>query len=198
MLLELMCAGLLSPLGVLMAEHPQRADHTIRMEVVVGRAPSEVYKLWTTEAGLRKWFAPAARVDLRVGGAYEIIFDPATDPDGSLRGTKGSRILELAPGKKLAFEWIAFVGQDQPGYAGPPYMPEPERSRMKTRVEVIFEPVRGESGKTRITLLHTGFHEGARWDEALAFFRDQGWPGALRRLTNYCDSGTLPPWAAGP
>lgn len=58
---------------------------------------------------------PDARVDARVAGRYEIIFDLATDQDGSVRGTKGARILELVPGKKLAFEWIAFVGQEHPG-----------------------------------------------------------------------------------
>ncbi len=33
-------------------------------------------------------------------GRYEIILDSATDPDGSIGGTKGSKILELMPDKK--------------------------------------------------------------------------------------------------
>ena len=194
----LICVALFSLVGELVGEQPQPANRAIRIELIVGRAPSEAYKLWTTEAGLRKWFAPAARVDLRVGGRYEIIFDPATDPDGSVRGTKGSRILELVPGKKLVIEWIAFVGEEPLGEGGPPYMPEPERSRHKTRVEVTFEPSPGDGSKTRITLVHDGFRQGAKWDEALAYFRDRGWPGVLRRLTNYCSQGTLPSWSTQP
>jgi uncharacterized protein YndB with AHSA1/START domain len=189
------CAGLLSWVVGLVAEQPQQADRAIRIELVVSGAPSEVYKLWTTEAGLRSWFAPDARVDARVGGRYEIIFDPATDPDGSVRGTKGARILELVPERKLVFEWIAFVSQEHPGYGGPPYMQEPERSLKKTRVEVTFELSPSDANKMRITLVHNGFSEGPKWDEALAYFRDKGWPGILRRLTNYCNQGTLPPWS---
>jgi uncharacterized protein YndB with AHSA1/START domain len=133
-----------------------------------------------------------------LGGRYEIIFDPATDPDGSVRGTKGARILELVPEKKLAFEWIPFVGQEHPGYGGPPYMPEPERSREKTRVEVVFEPSPPDASKTRIILLHNRFREGTKWDKALAYFRDQGWPEVLGRLGNYCNQGTSPSWSKQP
>ncbi len=191
----LVCATLFSTVGVLVAQQGQTTDRTIRIELVVGRAPSEVYKLWTTEAGVTKWFAPAAHVDPRVGGRYEIIFDPATDPHGSVRGTKGAKILELVPGKKLVFEWIAFEGQARAGYGGPPVMAEPERSREKTRVEVVFEPTPGDVNKTRIVLVHTGFREGALWDAALVYFRERGWPGVLRQLTDYCSQGILPTWS---
>jgi uncharacterized protein YndB with AHSA1/START domain len=179
----------------MVAEQPQPPDRAFLIELVVSGTPSEVYKLWTTEAGLKKWFGPDARVEARVGGRYEMIFDPATDPDGSVRGTKGARILELVPEKKLVFEWIAFVAQEHPGRAGPPYMPEPERSREKTQVEVSFEPSPANPGKMRITLVHSGFRQGAKWDEALAYFRDRGWPLGLRRLKDFCDRGTLPPWS---
>ena len=186
------CLALMSATNRLAAQQPQRADRTVRIELVVDRAPSEVYSLWTTEDGLRKWFAPEARVDARAGGRYEIIFDPQTDPDGSLRGTKGARVLELVPGKKLVFEWIAFVGQQQPGYGGPPYMPEPERSSQKTRVEVTFAGSPNDASKTRITLVHSGFRDGAKWDEALGYFRDKGWPAVLQRLANYCQQRSSP------
>jgi len=191
----LIWATLFSTVSVLVAEQVQSTDRTIRIELVAGRPPSEVYKLWTTEAGVTKWFAPAARVDPRVGGRYEIIFDPATDPDGSVRGTKGAKILELVPDKKLVFEWIAFEGQERAGYGGPPVMPEPERSREKTRVEVVFEPAPGDVSKTRIVLVHNGFREGATWDAALVYFRERGWPGVLRQLTEYCNQGILPAWS---
>ncbi len=191
----LICATLFSTASVLGAQQAQSTDRTVRIELVLNRAPSEVYKLWTTEAGVTKWFAPAARVDPRVGGRYEIIFDPETDPDGSLRGTKGAKILELVPDKKLVFEWIAFEGQKRVGYGGPPVMPEPGRSSEKTRVEVVLEPIPGDVNKTRIVLVHNGFRQGATWDAALVYFRERGWPGALQHLTDYCNRGVLPPWS---
>ncbi len=111
-----------------------------------------------------------------------------------MRGTKGARVVELVPERKLIFEWIAFVGEEQPGYAGPPYMPEPARRRDKTQVEVNFEASPGDPHKTRIILIHSGFRQGAAWDRALAYFRDEAWPSILHRLADFCDRGVLPSW----
>ena len=65
----LIYAVLLSSVVGLVAEQPQQTNRAIRIELVVSGAPSEVYTLWTDEAGLKKWFGPDARVDARVGGA---------------------------------------------------------------------------------------------------------------------------------
>jgi Activator of Hsp90 ATPase homolog 1-like protein len=76
----------------LTTEQLQAPGRSFRIEIAANGTPSEVFKLWTTEAGVKKWFAPGARIEARVGGRYEIIFDPVTDADGSVRGTKGARV----------------------------------------------------------------------------------------------------------
>ena len=55
--------------------------------------------------GARSFFAPACNIDLRVGGAYEMFFNPEGEP-GS-RGGEGIRILAIQPKKMLAFTWTA-------------------------------------------------------------------------------------------
>jgi uncharacterized protein YndB with AHSA1/START domain len=160
---------------------------TIRFELVVPCPRSEVYQMWTTPAGLGTFFAPRANVDLRVGGAYEIIFAPERDPEGENFGTKGARILRLEPGRRLDFEWIAFVYEKPPGGGGPPAVPRSVRDRrpLPTWVEVELEDVSGMAAWTRLRLAHRGFGTGGAWDEALPYFWGQ-WGAILGRLGKHC------------
>src|SRR3954471_22999768 len=84
----------------------QKTDRTIFLEAVIAAPPAEVFGLWTSAEGIKKFFAPDARVDATVGGRYEILFAPKKDPEGNSHGTKGARIVKLVPNKELAFEWI--------------------------------------------------------------------------------------------
>ena len=88
-----------------------KTDRTIFLEAIVAAPPSTVFELWTSRDGIKKFFAPDARIDASVGGRYQIIFAPTRDPEGDSHGTKGARILKLVPNKELAFEWITFAGR---------------------------------------------------------------------------------------
>lgn len=132
------------------AQDPNRA---IRLEIVVEANLDEVWNAWTTEDGIRTFFAPDCRVDLRVDGAYEIFFDPEAEP--GQRGADEMRILALQPKKMLAFTWNA-----------PLHMPEVRKQR--THVVVRFQELDG--GRTKVTLFHDGWGEGGEWDEAFEYF----------------------------
>lgn len=152
----------------------RRTDRSIEMKMVVDGAPSEVYELWLSPEGLRRFFAPAARIDPVVGGRYEMVFDPQGDPDGERDGTKGARILELQPGAFLAFEW-----------KGRANMKEMNTRPLPTWVELSFTPVEGEAGKTRIAFAHHGFGTGGTWDIGYVFFQG-AWRAVLDSLKVYC------------
>jgi uncharacterized protein YndB with AHSA1/START domain len=102
------------------------SDRILRAEVVVSAPLDSVWKAWTTEEGVRSFFAPGCRIEPRVDGAYEIWFNPAGAP-GS-RGGDDLRVLALEPGRRLAFTWNA-----------PPSLPYTRAQR--TMVSVEFEPV---------------------------------------------------------
>lgn len=162
-----------------------RTDRTIAVETVVDGARAEVFELWMSSEGLKKFFATDARIEPRVGGRYEIIFNPKSDPEGTSYGTKGARVLKLERGRLLAFEWITFLRDDlssDPG--GPPAVPAAERNEkpIPTWVEVTFEDVAGAPGKTRVKLAHYGFREGGKWGESYAYFT-QAWRHVLQQLT---------------
>src|SRR5579864_4646548 len=69
-----------------------KTDKTIRLEKIMNASPDELFQMWTTEVGVHAFFAPAAKIDPKLGGTYTIIFDPSVDPNGDSLGTNGARI----------------------------------------------------------------------------------------------------------
>jgi uncharacterized protein YndB with AHSA1/START domain len=152
----------------------------IREEVVVDAPVDQVWQAWTTEAGVRSFFAPACEVELRVDGSYEILFNP--DAPVGERGAEGMRILAFQPEKMLAFTWNA-----------PPHLPQ-VRGQL-THVLIRFEPL--TEGRTRVTLTHSGWGEGGQWDQAFAYF-ERAWGGVvLPRLRHRFSVGSID-WNAPP
>lgn len=68
-----------------------RAEEPVVIEGIVDAPVAEVWKVWTTRAGLESWLAPHADIDLRVGGLMRATYDPA----GTLgdAGTIENRVL---------------------------------------------------------------------------------------------------------
>lgn len=193
------------PLNAALMEGKVKTKHTVSLDAVLQAAPADVYRLWTSAEGIQKFFAPHARIDLKIGGRYEVIFAPAKDPQGKSHGTKGARILDLVPNQKLAFEWITFAGDDLLGENAPPFAPPAERNitPLPTWVELSFEPVEGQPNQTHLKFAHYGFRDGAKWEQAYQWF-SRAWKGVLDQLSEYCQkeksnkTSSRPRSAAGP
>jgi uncharacterized protein YndB with AHSA1/START domain len=133
------------------------ADASNRMlttEFEVNAPIEKVWDAWTTPDGIKTFFAPDCKVDLRVAGAYEIYFYPDAKPGE--RGSEGMRILGIEPMRRFAFTWSA-----------PPAIPYVRSQR--TMVILEFEKKDGRHTLVRVT--HLGWGEGASWDEALRLLR---------------------------
>jgi uncharacterized protein YndB with AHSA1/START domain len=128
-------------------------DRVIRGEVVVDAPLDEVWDAWTTKEGLESFFASQCNIDLRVGGVFEILFNPNA-PEGE-RGAEDTEIMAFQPRKMLAFTWNA-----------PPSIPEIRRHRTHVVIRLSERP----SGRTKVTLFHDGWGEGERWDKAFEYF----------------------------
>jgi uncharacterized protein YndB with AHSA1/START domain len=163
----------------------ERTDRTISLEVTVDAPPADVFRLWTTSEGATKFLAPAAHIEPKVGGRYQIIFDPVGDPEGAYHGTKVGRVLRIVPDKELSFEWPM-----------PPFGPELGGPPVPTWVELEFLPAPDKTGRTRLRFAQYGFRTGEKWDAAFALFRDKNWPLVLNRLVVYCRDKVSPAWAA--
>ena len=166
-------AVVLSCLLLTAAPSARAAERSIDKEVVVAASVDEVWDAWTTRAGITSFFAPDAKVDPRVGGAFEVYVDPLAAP--GMRGADDMRFLALQPKKMLSFDWNA-----------PPHLPAARAQR--TFVVVRIEPVAEK--QTRVTLHHTGWGDGGEWDKAYAYF-DRAWGGVLGNLKKRFDSGPI-------
>jgi uncharacterized protein YndB with AHSA1/START domain len=160
-----------------LASFAEAAERAIDKDVVIAATPDEAWDAWTTREGIVGFFAPDARVDARVGGAFQIYINPLAEP--GMKGADDMRYMALQPRKMLSFDWNA-----------PPSLPEVRGQR--TFVVVRLEPV-GER-QTRVTLHHAGWGDGGEWDEAYAYF-DRAWGNVLGNLKKRFESGPVD-WTA--
>ena len=153
------------------------AERAIDKEVVVTATPEQVWSAWTTREGITSFFAPDARIDSRVGGAFEVYINPLAEP--GLRGADEMRLMALQPPRMLSFSWNA-----------PPSLPEARQQR--TFVVVRIHPL--SEKETRVTLHHTGWGDGGEWDKAYSYF-DRAWGNVLGNLKKRFESGPID-WTA--
>jgi uncharacterized protein YndB with AHSA1/START domain len=147
------------------------AERALDKEVVIKATLDQAWEAWTTREGLRSFFAPDAVVQARVGGPFQIHFDPGAAP--GMKGADDMRILALQPRKMISFDWNA-----------PPSLPEARAQR--TVVIVRFAAVDGTH--TRVTLHHVGWGEGGEWDRAYAYF-DRAWGFVFEALKQRFEQG---------
>jgi uncharacterized protein YndB with AHSA1/START domain len=147
------------------------AERSLDKQVEVAATIDEVWDAWTTREGIVSFFAPDAKIEPRVGGAFQIYIDPLAEPGN--KGADDMRFMALQPKKMLSFDWNA-----------PPSLPLARAQR--TFVVLRFEPLGDKL--TRISLHHTGWGEGGEWDKAHAYF-DRAWSGVLGNLKKRFEVG---------
>jgi len=142
---------------------------SITKTLVVAADLDTVWQRWTTEAGARTFFAPAPEIELKPGGAYNMIWFPEA-PKGQ-RGAEDLTIIEFRAPSMLSFTWSA---TPQHHYL---------RNNHLMRVTILLEAV--DEISTKVTLIHdrigTGVVEGESWDEVLSYFTN-AWNVVLGRL----------------
>jgi uncharacterized protein YndB with AHSA1/START domain len=132
----------------------------IRLERIVNATPDAAFKHWVDAEARRRWYAPdeswivvEAETDLRVGGAWRVLFGPSRD--------------------ELYLEYGVFEEVDPPNrvvYTTRYEYPD-GRPSFQTYVTVTFEP-RGM--RTLLTVLDTGYPTEDR-----RAAHESGWPGFL-------------------
>ena len=133
-------------------------------EIVIPARISTVWKAWTEEKELIKFFAPEAEIELKIGGKYEMYFI-LDNPPGS-RGGEGNRILSFVPQKMLSFEWNA-----------PPKYPNVRKE--KTWCVLFFDKL--DLNSTKIRFYQLGWQEGEEWDQVYDYF-EKVWDYVLENL----------------
>lgn len=129
-----------SPVTVTKAASPQKA---LRFEVTIPASVDEVWAALTTHDGVVTWLWRDARVELRPGGDWIVLY-----PGGK---TGGGTIISFEPKQRLTLAAMA---------------PEQFPTVRERRTTAVFELEAASPSTTRVLLTQTGWQDGAEWDAA--------------------------------
>ena len=128
-------------------------ERAIRCQIDVPANLSQVWNAWTTEAGAQSFFAPECRIDLKPGGAYEMLFNLEAKPGH--QGGEGMVVLAFQPENMISFTWNA----------------PPDLSTVRGHMtHVVVRFLEHADGSTRVHLRHDGWGNGGEWNEAFTYF----------------------------
>jgi uncharacterized protein YndB with AHSA1/START domain len=135
----------------------------IDINAVVLAPVADVYKAFTTIEGWKKFMEADTAIDLRVGGPWEVYFDPKAKI-----GSNGCQVLSYVPNEMVSFSW-----NTPPSFAD-------ERAK-RTWVVVTFSDAGND--KTGVRLRHFGFVPDGKWPEVRTYFA-KAWPNVLKALAD--------------
>jgi uncharacterized protein YndB with AHSA1/START domain len=151
----------------------------VRYDFPVAAPADAVWEAWSTDAGLRTFFGPSARIELRTFGRFDIHFRPDAAPGE--RGAEGNLVLAVEPGRMLTTTWDA-----------PPEFPSIRAQR--TFLQIRLEPAAGNA--TRVTISQSGFGDGAEWTAVHEYFQG-AWTWVAAALQHRFEAGPIN-WASPP
>jgi uncharacterized protein YndB with AHSA1/START domain len=147
-----------------MTDDPAGSD---RVEIVrtIDAPREEVFRAWTDPDRIRSWWGPGeftcpeAEVDLRPGGAYRLVMQPAAGDPFVVAGT----YREVDPPARLVYTWRWETG--------------PAADGSESLVTVEFREAASDPPRTELVLTHTEFpasHGPAPYQ--------MGWEGGLDKF----------------
>lgn len=129
---------------------------------------STAFKYFTVNSLLEVWLTEKANIDPRVGGKYELFWDPY---NREVNSTIGCTITGIEKDRFLSFNWKGPLEfQSFMNIADP-----------LTHVIVFFLFDIKDPNKTVIFLFHTGWRNNLEWQKARLYF-ENAWSKALQVL----------------
>lgn len=126
------------------------------------------FAMFTQNEPLQAWLTKIADVEPRVGGRFELFWDP-DDPERN--STLGCKIVALEPNALLSFEW-----------KGPPMFRFMNEADPLTLVTIFLSPCTEVlTPCTDVYLVHSGWGSTADWEEARTYFA-HAWENAFVEL----------------
>jgi uncharacterized protein YndB with AHSA1/START domain len=142
-------------------------DAEIRKSVEIDAPPDVVFRALTDENELVRWMPTEAKMDPHVGGDLRFRFHwEARNVDTEVVG----KIVELVPGKKVAYTWVAAMRSDR----------APARMDDAPAALVTWSLQELPGKRTRVTLVQKGFDQRYRQDG------ESGWEHFLAQLKEHC------------
>jgi uncharacterized protein YndB with AHSA1/START domain len=145
-------------------------DLKIVKKVTCPISQKQMWDKWTTHEGLLTFFGLDNKIELRVGGSFEIYF-LMSNPQG-LRGSEGCKVISIIPYDLFSFNWNA----------PPEYKTIREHSHQTI---VLLEFMELGIMQTSVKLTHFNWLDGDDWLEVYQYF-DKAWERVLENLKRSC------------
>ncbi len=145
---------------------------TIIIDISISAPLDLVWLAWVESNRIITWFAPEANVEPRIGGVFELFFDPSNHEHQS---TKGCVFTSIDYRKKLVFTWKGPSQFEK-------LMNDPSSL---TSVEVIFTET---NHITHLKVKHRGWGDGKDWTKAQKWHL-KAWEEVLNALKSTLESG---------
>jgi uncharacterized protein YndB with AHSA1/START domain len=126
------------------------------------------FNMFSKNELLENWLTVKADVDPKIGGKYELFWEPENK---SRNSTLGCTITSIERNKYLSFDWKGPIDfQSFMNVADP-----------LTHVILFFLDNEKDPNKTNIHLFHTGWKNDSEWQKARNYFK-KAWAKALQGL----------------
>ncbi|KKK46123.1 MAG: hypothetical protein Lokiarch_03910 [Candidatus Lokiarchaeum sp. GC14_75] len=153
-------------------------ENIIQLRVEIDCDITTAFDMVTENKLLERWLTNKAEVELKVGGKYELFWDPDNREDNS---TIGCKTTGFENDKFISFDWKGPLQfKSFMNFADP-----------LTHVIAFFSQEKNNPNKTIIHLFHTGWRKDPEWQEARNWF-ERSWESAFKVLKDKIKNKTLP------
>jgi uncharacterized protein YndB with AHSA1/START domain len=154
--------------------YSQPGERSLSFVIEINAPVDTVWSRWSSASGLKKFFAPAANLELKTFGRLDVFFSP-NQPEGQ-RGAENNMVLAVLDRQMLSFTWDA-----------PPTFPEIR----KQRTFVIVRLVKLDALRTQVNFTQVGFGTGTDWDAVYNYFAPAWGNFVLPNLKYSCEVGPV-------
>lgn len=131
-------------------------EKVLQLSIVVPAEKAEVWKLFTTEEGLKKWIAPVVKLNMKTGGFIRTNYDATKNADDSSS-------IHLGIINYLEDELITLKVNLNDNF--PPDVKADDKN-----LQEILQFVDAGNGKTKIISTMVGWGNSDNWNKTYAFF----------------------------
>ena len=153
-------------------------EKIIQIRDIIDCDISTAFSFFSVNSLLEKWLPEKADVEPKIGGKYELFWDPANK---DINSTLGCKITGIEKDKFISFDWKGPIDFSSFMNSAVPL----------THVIVFFSHVENDPNKTIIHLFHTGWRNDPEWQEARNYF-ENAWSNALQGLKDKINDNLIP------
>lgn len=134
----------------------QYGEKVLQLSIIVPINIKEAWKLFTTDEGLKKWIAPVAKIDMKIGGSIKTNYNQNKTVDDTTS-------IKLDIINYIEYEMLTLKVNLNNSFS-------PEAKKEDKNLQEILQFVKVDDNKTKIISTMVGWGQGTHWDKAYVFF----------------------------